>query len=108
MRWLQDFDGRIVTTRRVLMEVANSLANPALRGVASAFLRSLESAPEVRIVGDSNPFYDGGLTLYSSRPDKAWSVTDCISFLAMSDEVLTEVLTGDHHFHQAGFTALFL
>ncbi len=47
-----------------------------------------------------------GLKLYAQRPDKDWSLTDCISFLVMSDEVLTDALTGDHHFEVAGFNAL--
>lgn len=45
--------------------------------------------------------------LYDARPDKSWSLTDCISFVVMAERDLTEPLTGDHHFDQAGFTALF-
>jgi predicted nucleic acid-binding protein len=44
--------------------------------------------------------------LYHLRPDKQWSLTDCISFLVMSEEGITEALTADHHFEQAGFVAL--
>lgn len=39
-------------------------------------------------------------------PDKDWSLTDCISFVVMKDLKITEALTGDHHFEQAGFVAL--
>jgi len=46
------------------------------------------------------------LFLYSSRKDKEWTLTDCISFVVMKREGLGEALTGDHHFKQAGFTAL--
>ena len=106
--WLQKFHGRMITTRWVLNEAANSLASPALRGATAGFLRSLETQPEVRIVGGSDELYARGLILYGARADKEWSLTDCISFLVMGDEGLIEALTGDHHFHQAGFTALFL
>jgi len=37
---------------------------------------------------------------------KEWQLTDCISFIVMEDKEITDALTGDHHFEQAGFTAL--
>jgi predicted nucleic acid-binding protein len=46
------------------------------------------------------------LDLYASRFDKAWSLTDCISFVVMEQQGIREALTGDHHFEQAGFVAL--
>ena len=49
-----------------------------------------------------------GLTLYEARPDKEYSLTDCISMQTMRREGLTEVLTNDHHFTQEGFHILFL
>jgi hypothetical protein len=47
-----------------------------------------------------------GLDLFADRPDKNWSLTDCVSFVVMHGEGLTEALTGDNHFEQAGFKAL--
>ena len=44
--------------------------------------------------------------LFHARLDKEWSLTDCISFVVMQREGITDALTGDHHFEQAGFTAL--
>jgi len=38
--------------------------------------------------------------------DKEWGLTDCISFVVMKDRKLTDVLTTDHHFEQAGFKSL--
>ena len=49
---------------------------------------------------------DAGINLYLSRPDKDWSLTDCTSFVAMQERGLTDALTADHHFEQAGFIAL--
>jgi uncharacterized protein len=46
------------------------------------------------------------LDLYRDRPDKAWSLTDCISFVVMADKGIRDALTADHHFEQAGFVAL--
>ena len=49
-----------------------------------------------------------GLALYRARPDKDWGLTDCVSFVLMKQEGITEALTADVHFRQAGFTALLL
>lgn len=97
----------MVTTRWVLMEVANMLAGSKARTQCAAFLHELSTAPDAQIIADSPDLFMRGLRLYEERPDKAWSLTDCISFLVMSDQGLTEALTGDHHFEQAGFTTLF-
>ena len=97
----------IVTTRWVLTEVANTLANSSIRVSVAGFLRDLEKDPSVHVVDDAEGLYQRGLTLYEARPDKQWSLTDCISFLVMEDEEIREALTGDHHFTQAGFVALF-
>jgi len=50
--------------------------------------------------------FDRGCELYISRSDKEWSLTDCISFVVMRREELTDALTADRHFEQAGFSAL--
>jgi hypothetical protein len=47
-----------------------------------------------------------GVQLYAQRPDKEWSLTDCISFVVMTQEGIFDALTGDRHFEQAGFVAL--
>ena len=48
-----------------------------------------------------------GMALYEARPDKGYSLVDCISMQTMRKEGLTEVLTNDRHFEQEGFRALF-
>jgi len=48
-----------------------------------------------------------GLNLFRARPDKGYSLFDCVSLEAMRKEGLTEVLTNDRHFEQEGFRALF-
>lgn len=83
------------------------LAGTKARRQCTAFLRELSAAPDTRIIPDSEELFQRGLVLYGDRPDKAWSLTDCVSFLVMSDEGLTDALTGDRHFEQAGFKAVF-
>jgi uncharacterized protein len=48
------------------------------------------------------------LELYSNRQDKTWGLIDCISFVVMSEQSLTDAVTADIHFVQAGFRALLL
>jgi uncharacterized protein len=50
--------------------------------------------------------YEEGVKLYAARDDKEWSLTDCLSFVVMQEANITESLTADHHFEQAGFVAL--
>jgi uncharacterized protein len=51
--------------------------------------------------------FQTGLILYQSRPDKGYSLVDCISMQTMREEGLTAALTNDRHFEQEGFQALF-
>jgi predicted nucleic acid-binding protein len=51
--------------------------------------------------------FQAGFDLYAARPDKGYSLTDCVSMNTMRREGLTEVLTNDRHFEQEGFKALF-
>lgn len=97
---------RLVTTHYVLIEVADASCAPSFRAEVARFLRRLAADPGTEVVGPDPGLYDRGLDLYERRPDKAWSLTDCISFVVMGDRGLTEALTGDRHFEQAGFRAL--
>jgi len=96
----------LVTTRWVLVELADALASPAHRTRAAMFLKLAKSNPWLRILDASDALFEQGCDLYAKRPDKDWSLTDCISFIAMSNEGLIDALTGDRHFEQAGFKTL--
>ena len=97
---------RRVTTTWVLTEVADAMSQSSNRAVFLKFLAALERNPAVSIVPASEALHRRGLDLYRSRPDKDWSLTDCISFVVMQEHGIAEALTGDRHFTQAGFAAL--
>ncbi len=61
----------------------------------------------MQVVPQSRESFVGGLELYRARPDKWYSLVDCISMRTMRREGLTDVLTNDRHFEQEGFRALF-
>jgi predicted nucleic acid-binding protein len=96
----------LLTTTWVLTEWADGMADPTTRRSVLPFIRALRADPLLTIVPASDDLFDRGLDLYDQRPDKEWSLTDCLSFVVMQDQGITEALTGDHHFEQAGFVAL--
>jgi uncharacterized protein len=99
----------IVTTDEVLTEFLNALASggPAGRGHATATVDDIRSDPRVNVLPQSRPEFDAALALYKARPDKAYSLTDCRSIVAVRALGISEVLTNDHHFVQEGFTITF-
>lgn len=96
----------LVTTSWVLAEVADALSPPRTRPLAHRFLARLPFQTETQIIAADEAWFARGLALYGARPDKGWSLTDCISFEVMRGLGLAEALTGDHHFEQAGFRAM--
>jgi predicted nucleic acid-binding protein len=105
--YLDAFQGRLVTTEWVLMEVADALARGEARALVIDFLQTVRSDPAYEVVDYEPRVYQTGFELFSSRPDKDWSLTDCISFAVMEERSLTEALTADKHFQQAGYQAVF-
>jgi uncharacterized protein len=106
-KYLDGFVGRLLTTEWVLLELADALSAPTARSTAAQFLVALRADPLFEVIGYLPAVYQAGFNLYAGRPDKAWSLTDCISFTVMNERRLTVALTADHHFEQAGFRAVF-
>jgi predicted nucleic acid-binding protein len=96
----------MITTRAVLLEFANSLAAPKLRPKVIQTLKGFERDSLVEIVPLSEGLFTEGFVLFRDRPDKFWGLTDCISFVVMRERGISEALTADEHFEQAGFVAL--
>ena len=102
----RNLPGPLVTTAWVLTEVGDALASPQNRASFLELLDSLATNPAAEIVPADEDLFDAGVGLYARRPDKGWSLTDCISFVVMKDMGLTDALTGDSDFTQAGFRIL--
>lgn len=103
---LEASDTRFVTTRAILLEIGNSLSKIRHRSAAIRLLTALENDPNVEIVSASDELYRRAFEIYRDRVDKEWGLIDCMSFVVMDDQGLTEALTADNHFRQAGFRVL--
>jgi predicted nucleic acid-binding protein len=97
---------RVVTTEFVLIEVANFFSHSTTRSGYVRFVAGLRGDPHTEILPASAQLFDQGLKLFAARPDKDWSLTDCVSFVVMRERGLTDALTADRHFEQAGFRPL--
>lgn len=106
MHQLQQQQAFLVTTDFVLLEVADALSAPAVRARTVAFISGLRQLNVLQILPVSQALLNQGWQLYSQRPDKEWGLTDCTSFVVMTQEQLTIAFTSDHHFQQAGFIKL--
>jgi uncharacterized protein len=105
-RWAAFLDDHLVTTSAVWYEVFNHCSNRPLRPAAHSLFERLASNVKFEtVIVDQNLFHRG-LQLHAQRPDKYWSLTDCVSFTLMGDRQVTRALAHDRHFEQAGFEAL--
>ncbi|MCY3920119.1 MAG: PIN domain-containing protein [Chloroflexi bacterium] len=98
----------VVTTHIVLIEALNFMAGMGefRRLFAARMVRDLEDNPDVEIVPQTAAQFRSAVDRYVARPDQTWGLSDCASFLLMEERNITEALTHDRDFEQAGFTAL--
>jgi predicted nucleic acid-binding protein len=99
---------RIITSEMVLVEVLAGLASKGhvLREAAVKLVEQLRSNANLNIVPQTSIQFQEALKLYKDRQDKDWSLTDCASILIMQAERISQALSYDKHFGQAGFTPL--
>jgi predicted nucleic acid-binding protein len=97
---------RFITSELVLVEVLNYFASLRSRSLAAAAVRDVVEDQDIEIILHAHNSLLNGLAFYEARADKGYSLTDCVSMLAMREHGINEVLTHDHHFEQEGFTIL--
>jgi uncharacterized protein len=92
-----------VTHDAVLAEVLAYFANKTFaRQVAVEGIRRALWLYEV--LPSDRTLFSAALDRYAARPDKQYSLVDCMSMVLMEQRGIRHVLTNDHHFTQAGFT----
>ena len=95
-----------ITHTGVMLETGNGLSLIPLRALATRLKKRLDASMRIDVIFVTDELYESGWQLYENRQDKDWGVVDCISFVLMQEMSLTESLTHDHHFEQAGFRKL--
>lgn len=106
LAWSQVLRDRFMVTEQVLWETVNQLSAPPERPTVHRMLAEVQADAGCQIVHASPKLLDAGIRLHRERADKAWSLTDCISFHVMREHGITRALAHDHHYEQAGFEAL--
>lgn len=98
----------IVTTEWVLSEFFAFYceSGPVTRDNVLQALRRMRANPNLTILPASHEQFDAGAALYGARPDKGYSLVDCISMNAMRESGISAALTSDRHFEQEGFEIL--
>ena len=86
----------------------NGLSDASTRGVAAEGYRRAHADARIEVVPFQPELIDSAMQLYRTRPDKNWSLTDCLSFVVMERRNLTDALTTDGHFEQAGLKVMML
>src|SRR2546427_3924269 len=91
--WSERVLGRMVVTEYILVELGSALSGLEDREVFAPFVQHLLADPSTAFVPASHALFQKGLALFASRPDKNWSLVDCISFVVMKERRLSEALT---------------
>ena len=99
---------QLVTTDEVLVEFLAALCTLGSRARkrAAITVRAILDDRSIRVEPQTRSSFLAGLDLYEQREDKGYSLTDCVSMVVMRKLDISDVLTGDRHFTQEGFRAL--
>jgi hypothetical protein len=92
-----------VTTTFVLDEAVTFLSNRGEHKLAVELGNQLLTSPAIEMLDVGRELIEQGWAYFVRHDDKRYSLTDCISFVVMSQRGLFDALTFDSHFIQAGF-----
>jgi predicted nucleic acid-binding protein len=105
-RRLQRAGANLVTHDLVLTEFLSFMSGTGARNRQLAVDVVQQTVREHRSIAADRPLLLRALERYRRRPDKEYSLVDCMSMVVMEERGITHVLTNDHHFRQEGFTVV--
>ncbi|HEX6484569.1 MAG TPA: hypothetical protein VF043_37465 [Ktedonobacteraceae bacterium] len=95
----------LITTNYIITELVALLSSryhlPRQQVITA--INALKTDTAVEIVHIEQSIDDEAWALLEARLDKKWSLVDASSFVVMKRFSITQALTTDHHFSQAGF-----
>lgn len=97
---------RLYTTEAVVLEIGNFFSRHAVRPMGARLIAGIYRDPLIEILHTTTDDHRVAFQLFRDRSDKEWGLTDCLSFVVMRQNGLTDALTSDRHFQQAGFRTL--
>lgn len=95
---------QLVTTTYVFDEVITYLNSRGLHASAVKTGKRLLASPSIELVSVEDRLLHAAFDLLERRPDKRYSLTDCVSFVLMRERGISVALGFDRHFEQEGFT----
>ncbi|MGH8167830.1 MAG: type II toxin-antitoxin system VapC family toxin [Woeseiaceae bacterium] len=97
---------KLVLTDYIVDETTTLAKARSGKRVAVRVLDLLERSAGIRIEWIGSSRFEETKTMFRKHADHGYSFTDCTSFVVMNELGLTEALTIDRHFREAGFEAL--
>ena len=98
--------GRLVTTDYVLDETVTLLKARGHGELVGPLFQAIDNSAAMRVEWTTSERFAEATSFCLRHTDKAWSFTDCVSFVVMQSLGLTKALTSDKHFEQGGFQVL--
>ena len=95
----------LITTDAIFLESGNKLS-ANYRNEVVELIEQFLASDEVDVIRLTPELFDESLRLYKKHQDKSWGLVDCFSFVVMKQHKVSQALTFDRHFIQAGFQAL--
>jgi predicted nucleic acid-binding protein len=98
----------LLTHDAVLTEVLNFYCEDGatMRARTTNAVRETLRSSRADVLPADRSLFLSALDRYAARPDKGYSLVDCMSMAIMEERGITHVLTNDHHFRQEGFVVV--
>ena len=93
----------LITTSYIFDEVVTFFNSRGHHQKAVEVGNTLLQSPSVEMIQVDEALFLAGWAYFQQHQDKHYSLTDCISFVVMTQRTIKTALTFDRHFIQAGF-----